>query len=167
MAKQTDDEVYDFLAPVVADAHLFLEEVRVVRAGSKSVVRVVVDLPDDAIGSLDLDGVADVSREISAALDDTDVLPGAYTLEVGTPGTSRPLTTPRHFRRARGRVVRAELRAGGTLTGRLVDVVDDDLYFVEDGSTEPTQTPLADVAVGHVEVELKRASEAFGAEEEA
>lgn len=85
MARHTDGEVYDLLAPVVVDAGLFLEEVRTSRAGSKSVVRVVVDLPEDELGSLDLDGVADVSRAISDALDETDVLPGAYTLEVGTP----------------------------------------------------------------------------------
>ncbi|WP_029252574.1 ribosome maturation factor RimP [Paraoerskovia marina] len=167
MARHTDGEVYDLLAPVVVDAGLFLEEVRTSRAGSKSVVRVVVDLPEDELGSLDLDGVADVSRAISDALDETDVLPGAYTLEVGTPGTSRPLTTPRHFRRARGRLVRLDRRDGTSTTTRLVDVVDDVLHCVADGSDESTQIPLTDVAVGHVEVELKRAAEAFGADEEA
>lgn len=166
MARQSDDEVHIFLAPVVVEAGLFLEEVHMTRAGSKSVVSVVVDLPEDEVGSLDLDGVADVTRAISEVLDEKDVIKGAYTLEVGTPGTSRPLTTVRHFRRARGRLVRVEMREAKDVTGRVVDVIDNDLHLTVGDSDESTHIPLSDIAAGHVEVELKRAAEALGAEEE-
>ncbi len=124
-------------------------------------MRVTVDLPEDARGSLDSDTLGDVSRAISAALDADDVVPGAYTLEISTPGTSRPLTELRHFRRARGRLVVLRLRAGGTTSGRLVEVEagagDDDATLVlEDG----TRLPVADVRQGKIEVELKRLDEA-------
>ncbi len=107
------ESVREAVEPAVREAGLHLEDVTVSRAGARSVVRVVLDLPDDVEGSLDLDAVAEATRPISAALDTVDPLHGAYTLEVSTPGTDRPLTEPRHFRRARGRLVRLVLADGG------------------------------------------------------
>ena len=148
------------IEPVVHDAGLGLEGVTVSRAGARSVVRVVLDLPEDEPGSLDLDRVAEVTRPVSSALDEVDVLPGAYTLEVSTPGTDRPLTEPRHFKRARGRLVRVVLADGASVEGRMRAVdADAVLLDVTDrrGATSTRTVPLADVVRGHVEVELKRA----------
>ncbi|MCB7137706.1 ribosome maturation factor RimP [Cellulosimicrobium marinum] len=156
------DAVRRGIEPVVHEAGLVLEDVTVSRAGARSVVRVVLDLPEDADGELDLDTVAEVTRPVSTALDDLDALPGAYTLEVSTPGTDRPLTEPRHFRRARGRLVRLVLADGGTVEGRLL-AVDDALHLRVTGPrgrSEERAVPLADVVRGRVEVELKRALEA-------
>ena len=112
--------VREVVEPVVAAAGLFLEDVVVTPAGRRSVVRVVVDLHDDAIGSVDADSLGAVSGRVSAALDTADPIAGSYVLEVSTPGTDRPLTELRHFRRARTRLVRLVLRDGGTVRGRLV-----------------------------------------------
>ncbi|AEG43985.1 ribosome maturation factor RimP [Isoptericola variabilis] len=155
----TADAVRAVVAPVVDDAGLHLEDVAVSGAGARSVVRITVDLPEDAVGSVDSDTLGDVSRAVSAALDADDVVPGAYTLEVSTPGTSRPLTEPRHFRRARTRLVTLRLHDGGTVHGRLVDVEGADgeaVLVLDDG----TRVPLADVRKGKVEVELKRLDDA-------
>lgn len=151
----SDERIGSVVSPVVEAAGLHLEDARVVRAGNRSMVRVTVDLPDDEVGSLDSDRLGDVSREISSTLDDTDVVRGQYTLEVSTPGASRPLTEPRHYRRARTRTVRLTLADGGTTTGRLRDVVEagDGLVLVLDGGA---RVPLSDVRKGKVEVELKR-----------
>lgn len=153
------------IEPAVRDAGLFLEDVTVSRAGARSVVRVVLDLPDDVEGNLDLDTVAEATRPISTALDAVDPLRGAYTLEVSTPGTDRPLTEPRHFRRARGRLVRLVLADGGTVEGRLragSEVGPDLLLDVPRARGVVTErvVPLADVVRGQVQVELRRALEA-------
>ncbi|MFD6178888.1 MULTISPECIES: ribosome maturation factor RimP [unclassified Isoptericola] len=150
------------VAPAVEAADLYLEDVVVTQAGAKSVVRITVDLPEDALGSLDSDTLGDVARGISAALDADDVVPGAYTLETSTPGTSRPLTELRHFKRARGRLVTLRLRDGGTAEGRLTavepvpedgDAADGGPWLVLDGDT---RLAVADVRKGKIEVELKR-----------
>src|ERR1700709_715090 len=92
----------ELLTPGVLASGADLEDVPVSRAGSRSLVRVIIDRD----GGLDLDAVAEVSHAVSAALDaDEDVMPGAFVLEVSTPGVDRPLTHPRHWRRARGRLV--------------------------------------------------------------
>jgi ribosome maturation factor RimP len=106
----------ELLTPVAAAAGVDLEDVTVSRAGSRSLVRVVIDRD----GGLDLDAVADVSHAVSAALDaDENVMPGAFVLEVTTPGVDRPLTQPRHWRRARGRLVAVNRRSGGSVVGRV------------------------------------------------
>ncbi|MEK8225050.1 hypothetical protein NKG05_01135 [Oerskovia sp. M15] len=85
-AKQAGaDRVRQVVDPVVQGADLYLEDVTVAPAGSRSVVRITLDLPEDAVGNLDLDRVAEVSRSINTALDESDAFPGAYTLEISTP----------------------------------------------------------------------------------
>jgi ribosome maturation factor RimP len=66
---------------------------------------------------LDLDSIAALSRSASEALDRIDAPP--YVLEVTSPGVDRPLTTEKHYRRARGRKVELTLSEGSQLTGRL------------------------------------------------
>lgn len=136
------------LEPVVAGAGLFLEGVSVSAAGRRTVVRVVVDLVDGP-GGVSSDALAEVSRAVSRALDDAGLVPGPHTLEVTTPGVDRPLTEPRHFRRAVGRLVTVTTGAG-TTTGRLTEVRDD--LVVLGGS----EIPLADITVALVQVELVR-----------
>lgn len=152
---QQADAVREVVGPVVEAAGLYLEEVAVTRAGNTSVVRITVDLPDDALGSLDSDRLGDVSRAMSAALDEDDVVAGAYTLEISTPGTSRPLTELRHFKRARTRLVTLKMMDGERVEGRLTDVLTDGDgdVLVLDGDS---RIPLGDVRRGKVEVELKK-----------
>ena len=98
------------LEPVVRSAGVDLESVKVAAAGRRRVLRIVVD----ADGGVSLDDIALVSRELSAALDDSVVMGDQpYTLEVSSPGVDRPLTERRHWRRAIGRLVVAPLLAPG------------------------------------------------------
>jgi ribosome maturation factor RimP len=148
--------VRDVVEPVVLAAGLYLEDVSVSAAGRRSVVRIVVDLDADAIGSLDLDTLGGVSRDVSAALDAADPVRGEYVLEISTPGTDRPLTELRHFRRARTRLVRLALRDGSLVSGRLT-AVDAESYELTTPAGATTRVAAADVLRGAVEVELTRA----------
>jgi ribosome maturation factor RimP len=60
------------------------------------VVRVFLDKP----GRISLDELENASREISAILDVEDMIGRSYTLEVSSPGMTRPLKTPADFQRA-------------------------------------------------------------------
>ncbi|GLZ11147.1 hypothetical protein Acsp04_13820 [Actinomadura sp. NBRC 104425] len=122
------------LAPAVADAGFDLEEVDVRPAGRRRLVRVVVD----ADGGVSLDDVAELSRRASDLLDEHDVMgTGPYVLEVTSPGVDRPLTEPRHWRRARGRLVVAPLTAGGRIEGRVVSADDEAVVIDVVTSQEP------------------------------
>lgn len=76
----------------------------------------------DSDHGLDLDAIAELSRTASELLDGLDSAP--YVLEVTSPGVDRPLTTEKHYRRARGRLAELTLADGSTLTGRIGRVGD-------------------------------------------
>jgi ribosome maturation factor RimP len=145
-------QLFDLLRPVVGTAGLDLEDVAVNRAGSRSIVRVVVD----ADGGLDLDAVAEVSRQVSTVLDEADdVLRGAYVLEVTSPGVDRPLTAPRHWRRNRTRKVKVVRTDGREVVGRLVDSAEDEAGGATlQTEAGPVEVAYADVRRATVEVEF-------------
>ncbi|MGB3771334.1 MAG: ribosome maturation factor RimP [Rhodococcus sp. (in: high G+C Gram-positive bacteria)] len=89
-------------APGFGEGAFDVEDVTVSKAGVHSVVKVVVDRDS----GFELDALARISHEVSDVLDAaTEFGDTAYNLEVTTPGVDRPLTEPRHWRRARGRKV--------------------------------------------------------------
>lgn len=108
---------------------------------------------------LDLDTAAELSRAASTLLDDLDTGDEAYFLEVTSPGVDRPLTTEKHFRRARGRLIDITLADGGTVSGRLgaLDGGGVDL-IVRDARNRSAltirQIPLADIRQAVVQVEF-------------
>ncbi len=152
-AAQAREHLLDVLAPVVAAAGCDLEDVTVAAAGRRSVVRVVVDTD----GGVDLDAVAAVSRAVSEALDaDTpggSAFAGPYVLEVSSPGVDRPLTAPRHWQRAVGRVVSVPV-ADTTLTARVVATTAVGVRFAVDG--EERDVTWRELGPGRVQVEFTR-----------
>ncbi|MFM8241157.1 MAG: ribosome maturation factor RimP, partial [Actinomycetota bacterium] len=78
-------------------------------------------------------------------------------LEVSSPGVDRPLTEPRHWRRARGRLVSCRLADGDTLEGR-VTATDDDGVTI-DTSAGPWTGAFSDIAQGRVLVEFRRSDD--------
>ena len=140
--------------PIVQGLECDLEAVSIRQAGKRRLVRIVVDHD----GGLPLDLVAHISRELSRALDDSDVLgQGAYVLEVTSPGVDRPLTAPRHWSRAVGRLVAVTLRSGEKLTGRVRSA--DASAAVLDVDATAATLPYAEVARAVVQVELNRVDE--------
>ena len=148
--------ITELATPAAAAAGLVVEDVTVAAAGKRSRVIVTLDLPEDQVGSADLDRIAEASRAIGAALDEADVPSTPYMLEVSTPGTDRVLTERRHFMRARTRMVALELE-DGELTGRVMDVDGEELVLQVEGAER--RVPLAQVRQGRIVVELKRLAE--------
>lgn len=116
----------ELLGPVVEEAGLVLEDVALKTNSTGLVLQVLVDLPEDRTDSVDLDRVAEVARALSDALDQDDPVPGsAYELEVSSPGATRELVAPRHWRRSVGRLVRVTPVEGEKFTARLLEVGED------------------------------------------
>ena len=116
----TDGPLQELLAPMVAASGLELDSVTRMRSDAMPLLRVVVEAPIGADG-IDSDTLADVSRAVSKALDAADPIDGEYLLEVSTPGAERELTKVGHWMRQIGRLVRIKLRAGGYVSGRVID----------------------------------------------
>jgi ribosome maturation factor RimP len=77
------------------------------------VVRVYIDRPGPsatAEESVSIEDCAEVNREMSTILDVEDPLPFAYTLEVSSPGLTRPLRRLEDYRRFSGRLAKIVVR---------------------------------------------------------
>lgn len=150
------------IEPVVGATGCDLEDVTEQRAGSRRLLRVVVDRD----GGVSEDDITAVSHAVSATLDDVDVFGDApYVLEITSPGVDRPLTEPRHWHRAVGRLVKATLtEAGpaeaasapprGEILGRVLE--SDDRSATLLAGDEQVRIPYARVAKARMQVEFNR-----------
>lgn len=139
--------VRDLIDRAVRDHGVETLDVSTHRAGRTQVLSVVLDHDSP----LEADLVEEVSRRLSAVLDEVDPLDGAYTLEVTTPGLDRPLVRARDFRRQRGhevRISKTEAAGGGVLQGIVSEVVDDEVALEIDGAH--VTVPMAEIAKGKV-----------------
>ncbi|MEU1731101.1 ribosome maturation factor RimP [Streptosporangium sp. NPDC020145] len=149
------DRLMKLLEPVACSFGLDLEDVTVTPAGKRRLLRVIVDRD----GGVSLDDVAEVSLAVSTALDDGDAMGATpYVLEVSSPGVDRPLTEPRHWRRAVRRLVKADLRDGTLVEGRIVATDDTGVEIDVDGVTR--RIDYQDLARGRVQVEFRRFDDA-------
>jgi ribosome maturation factor RimP len=153
-----EGRIADVIRPVVAAAGMDLEAIRVSAAGRRRLLRVVVD----SDGGVSLDDAATISRQLSAALDAVAVMGDfPYTLEVSSPGVDRPLTDPRHWRRAVGHLVQVTVtEAGvsgvsgisGAISGRIVTADSDGVTLDVGGSRHRFGYP--GLGAGAVQVEF-------------
>lgn len=148
------------IRPVAEAVGMDLESVRVSVAGQRRLLRIIVD--SDA--GVSLDDAADISREISKALDASDIMGEVpYNLEVSSPGVSRPLTEPRHWRRAAGRLVKAKVPGEGTVRGRIAATDGNGVTLDIDGTRR--DFAYGDLGPGTVQVEFDRIPDANLADE--
>jgi ribosome maturation factor RimP len=130
---------------------LDLEAVELTPAGKKRVLRVAVDKD----GGVTLDDIAEATRAVSRELDGEDLMgEQAYTLEVTSRGVDRPLTEPRHWRRNHDRLVRATLRDGTQLTGRIGE--SDESGVTLEVSGTPRRLEFDAIAKALVQIEFNR-----------
>jgi ribosome maturation factor RimP len=140
------------IEPVVTGLGYELVGVEYLAQGHHSLLRVYVD--SDA--GITVDDCADVSRQLSAMLDVEDPLPGAYSLEVSSPGVDRPLFEAADFERFSGQQARIRLLAPldgqrkfkGVLTG----IQNNNVLLMEDG--REVSVPLDRIAKANLVAEL-------------
>jgi ribosome maturation factor RimP len=146
-----DKRLAGLVQPVVAAAGMDLESVRAAAAGKRRLLRIVVD----SDRGVSLDDAADVSREISALLDASNVMGEVpYTLEVSSPGVDRPLTEPRHWRRAARRLVKVKVAGEGTVIGRVLAADDSGVTLDVDGARR--ELGYGALGPGAIQVEFGR-----------
>ena len=147
------DRVWAVVEPVVQGQDYDLEDLSVMAAGRRRLVKVVID---SDLG-VDLDDVASMSSKISRALDDANAMGDTpYVLEVTSPGVDRPLTAERHWRRAARRLVTVTLSSGETITGRVTSVSPTFATLTIDGAPS-VDVAFNDVEKAIVQVEFNRA----------
>ncbi len=157
-----NDDLTQLVSPILAQENLELDELKVVNAGRTRVVKISVDGDGPEGKGPDLDQISDLTRKISKALDECDLMNTPYTLEVSSRGVSKPLTKPAHFRRNVGHLVRLLLVESnslgkGEILGRIVSANDDAVTLTphaEPGAKTRAKAKqqLADVAINYADI---------------
>ena len=92
--------IWQMTEPLAASEGMEVVDIELKHEGSRGgrVLRVYLDKE----GGPAMEDLSKVSRSLSDLLDENDdVVDGAYSLEVSSPGVNRPLKRPEHFARYR------------------------------------------------------------------
>lgn len=119
-------EIKKMAESLLKDEGHFVVDVVASFKGNPGKVLVIVD-GDKGIG---IDDCADLSRDLSKQLDETNLIAGAFNLEVSTPGLDQPLKSKRQYVKNIGRNVRVR-QGEKTEEGKLTAVHDSAIQLTQ------------------------------------
>src|SRR6266851_5266349 len=161
MGAETVVEKVRAIAERVAGGYgLEVFDVQFRREAPGMVLRVQIDRPGPASKEEDSVGVGDcakVSRDLSAIFDVEDIVPGAYILEVSSPGLDRPLRSAADYRRFSGRRAKLVMREavdGQTFFKGRLGGMDGDRAVVETDDGRRHLVPIGVITRANLEVEF-------------
>lgn len=107
--KHMATKVMELLEPELAADDLEILDIRVFQGGGRLQIRIYVDLID---GGITLGQCAKAGRSVNFLMEEADIIPGQYVLEVSSPGVRRPLRTASHFENVVQQRVDLKVRQG-------------------------------------------------------
>ena len=145
------EKLNSLIAEACKSASVTLVEADMFRAGKRKTLRIFIDKPE----GVSIDDCTNVSHFLSDALDlDPELIEGAYTLEVSSPGLDRPLKSLADFNRNKGRLLRVNRSTGKTVTGELLDANEENLTYKLKGHAGEIDIPRSEVLSAKVEVKI-------------
>lgn len=147
------DRVRELTQPLLASRQMELVELTCRPQGGGWVLRFLVD----TVAGVRVGDLSSLNRSIGAILEEHDVVPERYTLEVSSPGLDRPLKSGRDFERVIGRRVKVLTSAPvndrqehhGSVLG-----AGDEVVSLKTDSGEKVLIPLAQIIHAVQEVEF-------------
>lgn len=153
--RRIEEDIRGISSEVASARGLELVAAKLARAGNRWHIRLDIDRAGPV--GVDLGDCQQVSEAVGAMLEERDLIPGRYVLEVSSPGIYRPIRTPDDVRRNRGRRVVVEMRepveGRRSFRGVLLGLEDDCLRLHEDGGAE-VRIPTAGILSARQEVAL-------------
>ena len=106
--------------------HFVVDVVTSLRNNPKKLIVIV-----DGDKGISIDNCADLSRELSKTLDETNLVEGAFVLEVSTPGLDQPLKIKRQYVKNIGRNVKVKTK-DKTVEGKLTAVHESNIELLQE-----------------------------------
>jgi ribosome maturation factor RimP len=147
-AQSLEVTLEQLLQPALEEKGVELVELSISGNTRRYVLRLFVDRP----AGISIGECAQLSRDLADLLDTHDPIRASYTLEVSSPGLTRPLKTKRDFERALGKVVRLIARSGHDHLGKLTTVEDTAITLDVDG--ESLSIALEDITKANLHFEI-------------
>jgi ribosome maturation factor RimP len=130
-ATETIEKIEAVVAPILGERLLELVEVEFRPSGKRWLLRIYIDKE----GGVTIDDCEYVSRELSRILDVEDPIEHPYTLEVSSPGLTRPLKRREDFERFLGKkcriITREEVGGKREFLGKIVDTAGEEVTIEE------------------------------------
>jgi ribosome maturation factor RimP len=98
--------IESLVEPLLAQESAELVDLELLRERGRQVLRFYLD----KAGGITLDDCEHLSHRIGALLDEADIVPGSYVLEVSSPGLDRVLKKEKDFLRFAGQAVQVRLK---------------------------------------------------------
>ena len=129
-------------------------ESKILRTGKNTILRCVVDLID---GGVSIDHCARLNKEIGRFLEEEDILPDNFTIEVNSPGIDRPLHSEKDFLRVKGRYVnlwfKEAIDGKDFIEGKISDVKDEKIFLEYKG--ELLSIEIINIKIGKEKIGFK------------
>jgi len=138
----------------LADPSHFIVSVKYLERQRPARLLVIVD----GDNGVTIDACANLSREVSKALDEQDLVPVAYTLEVSTPGLDHPLQMKRQYKKNVGRGFKVHLLNKQIVQGRLESANEEQIVVeeqVKNSVSKMTEIPYGNIEKAFVMVSFK------------
>ena len=152
MLTSKEQEIFDALSPRAGKENVEIVTIEVVGSKKAPTIRVYIDTEN----GVSFDELTSAQAWINDIMDKLDPFPGAYTLEVSSPGIDRPLRTPDHFRAQAGNTVvvktRQQVEGKTSFTGTVLSV-DDDEVALDCNGTE-VRVPFSAMKRAHLKGEI-------------
>lgn len=145
MSRHVTEKVEQLVSPILTENGLELVEVEYKKEGQTWYLRIYIDREEKPV---DLDDCSRISERVSEVLDREDPIPGAYILEVSSPGAERPLKKEKDFLRAIGKNVHVstyEMIEGKKSFEGVLDAVGPDTITINENGNV-THIPRSKVA---------------------
>ena len=113
------------VAECIGHPGLFLVDLSVKGTSGQQKIMVYID-GDQPVG---IDECAGISHKLSDMIESNEWVKDNYTLEVSSPGASKPLKFLRQYHKHTGRELEVTTRQGDKITGRLVNVAGDEIFL--------------------------------------
>jgi ribosome maturation factor RimP len=149
---ETVARINELILPVLEAQEVELVDTEFIKAGKRYTLRLFLDKP----GGIKLDDCASLSRILGEIIDVHDIIDHPYTLEVSSPGLTRPLKKVEDYQRFAGRLVRITIRSGagkkslfrGELRG-----LEGESVVLQEGS-QVFHLPLADIVKARLDIDF-------------
>lgn len=156
--EKLESHIRNFIEGILEETpELFIVEIKISNQQA-SYISIVLD-GDNGIG---IDQCVSVSRQLSAHLEEEDLIEGSYNLEVTSPGIDQPLQSNRQFNSRIGRKLELHLADENVVAGKLEEVTEEGLKIMQEikekgkkVKLEPLEVPFGSIQKAMVLVSFK------------
>jgi ribosome maturation factor RimP len=150
--RETIERIERLLTPILEEDYLELIDTEFRPSGKRWLLRVYIEKE----GGITISDCERVNRELGRTLDVEDVLDHPYTLEVSSPGLTRPLKTRKDFERYTGKqcriVTSKPVEGRNDFVGEIIGTSEESVEIK--GKTGVFTIPICDIKKAHLDFGL-------------